>query len=131
LVSIDNWRDAIKLNASEQIISFWEGHLQPPRVLSHGMLVLTNKRLLWVAKEKLLDECCHVLIDVALSNLRRMDIEGILNKRLYIGWNSDGITPCLGNTFCLKGHNFRYKSRQEYDIVIETIEQYQKLCGRL
>jgi len=105
-----SWQEAIVLEGEEHVVHSWEGGYEKPyksmdgdfqlvTLRGHrgrkyrekeetkrkkGVLVLTNRRLLWFEKRGLIGKSHHVLFEVFLRSLKGISMGGRLSKYVSI-----------------------------------------------
>ena len=105
-----SWQKSIILEEAEQVVHSWEGDYEKPyktmkgdyqlvTLRGHrgrkyrekeetkrkkGVLVLTNRRLLWFAQRGLLGKSHHVLFEIFLRSLKGISMGGRLRKYVSI-----------------------------------------------
>lgn len=95
-----SWQDALFLEKNEEVIKFWRGDYearmtamedtwlgkQPTTVKQkkNGMLVLTNRKLVWIEERGFLFKSYHPVITIPLENLRGISMGGAIMKYVSI-----------------------------------------------
>jgi len=105
-----SWQNAIVLKEGEQVVHSWEGCYEKTYKTmdgdfqlvtlgghrgrryrekekakpSNGVLVLTNRKLLWLEKRGLIGKSYHVLFEVPLTTLKGISMGGSLRKYVSV-----------------------------------------------
>lgn len=105
-----SWQQAIILDRAEQVVHSWEGNYEKPyktmkgdyqlvTLKGHrgrkyrekeetkrkkGVLVLTNRRILWFERRGLIGKSYHVLFEIYLKSLKGVSMGGRLSKYVSI-----------------------------------------------
>ena len=82
-----SWEDSLILEKGEKIIQSWKGYWIIPFLLKQsrkGILVLTNRKLVWLEQRGILSKSYHPLITIPLEDIRGLSRGGAIIKYVSI-----------------------------------------------
>ena len=96
------WQQSIILEKEEHVVHSWEGDYEKPSKVmmgdsrgrnyrekettnrKKGVLILTNRRVLWFERRGLIGKSYHALFEIYLKSLRGISMGGMMSKYISI-----------------------------------------------
>ena len=95
-----SWQNALRLEENEKVIRFWKGYYKAqttvmkktwfgrrPKTVKrkkNGILVLTNRKLVWIEEMGIFAKSYHPLVTIPLENIEGISMGGAISKYVSI-----------------------------------------------